>query len=120
MQGVNLAFVQLQGAVIGGVKLQAANLAGAEIQGVRCGEDDSISFEHHMRRSIDQESDLSWVTFEGGLTSLKEVDCFVESLSDDEATRLREKLKSHIGKPEALNCRKTAVSLQDRTQRMKP
>ena len=101
MQGVNLASAQLQGAIIGGAQLQEANLAGAEIQGVRCEEDDSTSFEHSMRRSIDQESDLSWVTFKGGLTTLKEIDSFVENLSDDEETRLREKLKSHIGRPES-------------------
>ena len=99
MQGVNLASAQLQGAIIGGAQLQEANLAGAEIQGVRCEEDDSTSFERRMRRSIDQESDLSWVTFEGGLTTLKEIDSFMENLPDDEASELREELKSHIGKP---------------------
>ena len=101
MQGVNLASAQLQGAIIGGAQLQGANLASAELQGVRCEEDISESFEQRVRQSIGQESDLSWVIFEGGLKTLKYIDSFVENLPDDEAHRLRESLKSHIGQPES-------------------
>ena len=99
MQGVNLASAQLQGAIIGGAQLQGAYLADAEIQGVRCDEDITESYEQCLRQSINQESDLSWVVFEGGLKSLKDIDSLVENLPDDEASDLREELKSHIGKP---------------------
>ncbi len=101
MQGVNLAFAQMQGATIGGAQLQGANLADAELQGVRCEEDISESFEQCVRQSIGQESDLSWVIFGGGLKTLKDIDSLVENLPDDEAHRLRESLKSHIGQPES-------------------
>lgn len=99
MQGVNLASAQLQGAILGDAELQGAYLNAAETQGVRCEQDTSNSFAQCMRKSIDKESDLSWVIFSGGLT-LDKVNSFVENLSDDdEAMRLREELESHIGKP---------------------
>ena len=54
-----------------------------------------------MRQSIDQESDLSWIVFAGGLSG-ELVDSIAESLSDeDERKRLREKLEPHIGRRES-------------------
>lgn len=99
MQGVNLASAQLQGALLGGAELQGAYLHAAETQGVRCEQDISSSFAERIRNTIGKETDLSWVTFAGGLTYDK-IESYVEHLfDDDEARRLREKLDSHIGKP---------------------
>ena len=53
-----------------------------------------------MRQSIGQESDLSWVIFEGDL-SQNDVDSLVKDLNDEEANELRKKLTPHIGKPKS-------------------
>ena len=100
LQGVNLATAQLQGAILGGVGLQGAYLADAQMHGVGCEEDISDSFEQHMRQSIGQESDLSWVIFAGGLSE-DDVDSLVKDLPDAQKKELREKLTPHIGKPES-------------------
>ena len=98
LQGVNLAEVPLQGAILGGAQLQGANLRETQLRGVRCQEDIADSFAQRMRQSIDQESDLSWVIFGGGL-SRDLVDSIAESLSDEDARkRLREELEPHIGR----------------------
>ena len=96
LQGVNLASAQMQGAILGSVQLQGAYLANAQMQGVICEEDISTSFAQRIRESVDQESDLSWVFFTGGL-SHKDVDALVEGLSDKKTRELREKLEPHIG-----------------------
>ena len=98
LQGVNLAEVPLQGAILGGAQLQGAYLRETQLRGVRCQEDISDSFAQRMRQSVDQESDLSWVIFGGGL-SRDLVDSIAESLSDEDARkRLREELEPHIGR----------------------
>ena len=98
LQGVNLAEVPLQGAILGGAQLQGANLRETQLRGVRCQEDTSDSFAQRMRQSIEQESDLSWVIFGGGL-SRDLVDSIAGSLSDEDARkRLREELEPHIGR----------------------
>ena len=51
-----------------------------------------------MRQSIGQESDLSWVIFEGDL-SQNDVDSLVKGLPNEEAKELREELEPHIDKP---------------------
>ena len=55
-----------------------------------------------MRQSIDQQSDLSTVTFAGGLTK-KELDSIVKDLPDRKEKELRKKLKPHIGKSKSNN-----------------
>lgn len=100
LQGVNLAAVQLQGATLGGVQLQGAYLVDAQMHGVECEEDTSDSFAQRMRQLIGQESNLSGITFTGGL-SQEDVDSLVKGLSDEVANRLRERLTPHIGIPES-------------------
>ena len=100
LQGVNLAEAQLQGAILGGVQLQGAHLAGTQMRGVKCEQDISCSFEQRMRQSIGQESDLTWITFAGGL-SQNDVDALATDLSDENANELRAKLTAHIGMPES-------------------
>ena len=100
LQGVNLAKAQLQGAILENVRLQGAYLVDAQMRGVAGEEDTFDSFAQHMRQSIGQESDLSWVTFAGGL-SQEDVDSLVKDLSDEEANQLRKKLTPHIGMPES-------------------
>ena len=57
-----------------------------------------LPFEQQIRSQIGQNSDLSGVIFEGGL-SQEDLDSFVEGLSDRGAERLREKLMPHVDKP---------------------
>ena len=100
LQGVNLAAAKLQGAILGGVQLQGAYLVDAQMHGVGCEEDIGNSFEERLRQMIGKESDLSWITFTGGL-SQEDVDSLVKDCSDEEADRLRERLTSHIDMPES-------------------
>ena len=100
LQGANLAKVQLQGAILGGVQLQGSHLFETQLHGVECEEDISGSFEQRMRKSIGQESDLSWVIFAGGLSE-DDVDSLVKDLDDEKANELREKLVPHLGEPES-------------------
>ena len=53
-----------------------------------------------MRQSIGQESDLSWVIFEGDL-SQDDVDSLVKDLPNKEAKELRDELEPHIDKPKS-------------------
>lgn len=100
LQGANLGGAQLQGANLGGAQLQGAFLVGAQLQGVRgiYQAQAGGTFEERIRGSIGEETDLLGVFFEGKLSS-KQVDSIVEGLPDGRAKELREKLKSHIGKP---------------------
>ena len=98
LQGVNLASAQLQGAILGGAQLQGAYLGDTQMCGVQCEEDISDSFAQHMKQSIGQESDLSWVIFAGGLSQDK-VASLVKDLPNEKAKDLREKLEPHIDKP---------------------
>ena len=100
LQGVNLGGAHLQGALLGGAKLQGAHLTDAEMRGVRCEEDISGSYEQRMRQLIGQKSDLSWITFAGGL-SQNDVEVLTRDLSDEKTNELREELTSHIGIPES-------------------
>ena len=47
---------------------------------------------------MNQDSDLSGVIFEGGL-SQEELSAAVEGLPDESARQLREQLEPHVGKP---------------------
>ena len=98
LQGASLSQASLQGAFLGGVGLQEVNLHEARLQGIRSRAGDwplPVSFAERIRKFIGQESDLSRVTFKGGLNPQK-VDSLVEGFSDEEANELRETLEPHI------------------------
>ena len=101
LQGAALNRAQLQGAILHlMVQLQGATLQGARLQGIGNIDGASISFQDRIRGQIDKESDLSEVIFAGGL-SQGYMDSLVEGLSDDQAKRLRGKLRRHIDTPES-------------------
>ncbi len=98
LQGADLLGAQLQGANLHRAHLQGAKLPGAHLRGVICQPGGDPSFEGRIRAGIDRESDLSEVTFAGGL-SQEEVDSLVEGLADEKTKLLREVLDTHVGKP---------------------
>ena len=102
LQGADMKNVGLQGASLGRSWLQAADLQGVQLQGVKFrAADDRASlptFKKLITESIGQESDLSGVTFEGGVDR-GGIDSLVNGLSDENAASLRGKLTPHIGKP---------------------
>ena len=102
LQGVDLTLAKLQGTFLSVAQLQEATLMRTYLQGVRCQEVQHLEFEKIMRQSIGQQSDLSTVTFSGGLTN-KELDSIVKDLPDRKAMELRTKLELHIGKSTSNN-----------------
>ena len=96
LQGAALSEAQLQGADLSEAQLQGAVLYKAQLQGV--GQSFDSSFERRIMKSSNKESDLSGVTFEGGLT-LEDLDVLVKDLSPEKATELRKKLEKHVDKP---------------------
>ena len=89
-----------QGANLSGTQFQGTLLYGAQLHGVSCKSDDFDTFAQRMRSLIGQESDLSDVTFEGGIRQ-EDLDSIVKGLSDEKANDLRNKLESHIDKPKS-------------------
>ena len=112
LQGTMLDDAHLQGASLIGTHLQEASLIGADLRGVRSHEShreltqtmmelaEGSDFEQVIRRSIDQESDLSGAIF-GGELSQEDCHSFVKGLSNEIAEELRKNLKPHIGKPKS-------------------
>ena len=98
LQGANLHVAELQGADLHEAQLQGANLHATHLQGATCQGSSHVSLEERIRERIGQESDLSGVTFAGGL-SRENVDSIVKDLPDEEVKELREKLEPHVGKP---------------------
>ena len=98
LQGARLGGARLQGAWLGGTQLQGANLRGVQLQGAGFQAPIYGSFEERIRNRIGERSDLSDVVFAGGL-SQEDIDSLVKGLSDEQAQRLRKKLKPHLGKP---------------------
>ena len=107
LQGAYLLEVQLQGACLDGTQLQGAYLDGAQLQGAdlleahlqgATGQFIGRLFVEHIRERVGEESDLSGVTFAGGL-SRENVDSLVQDLPDEEAKELRKKLEPHVGTP---------------------
>ena len=98
LQGAFLIGTHLQGANLVEAHLQGANLTKAQLQGVVCQRVSRLPFEEGIRERICQESDLSEVTFAGGLIR-EDVDSLIEGLDDEEAKELRGKLEPYIGKP---------------------
>ena len=58
----------------------------------------SVSFEDRIRGQAGKEANLSKVIFSGGL-SQEDVNSLVKDLSDEVASKLREKLTPHIDQP---------------------
>ena len=99
LQGANLQDASLQGAGLRDVSLQGANLLRASLHGVSSQYPlGDKSFVRLIRMRIDQETDLSGVIFDGGLSQEK-IDSLVEGLSDEQAKQLREQLEPHIDQP---------------------
>ena len=101
LQGADLWEAQLQGADLWGAKLQGASLRGAQLQGAFSHNDlidFNASFEASINKRIGEESDLSSVTFAGGLPR-EYVDSICNNLSDEAAKELRGSLEAHIGPP---------------------
>ena len=108
MQGTNLEFAQLQcanlqladlqGANLSKVQLQGAELVGTQLEGITSQFNGSSSFETRIRDRIGEQSDLSGVTFEGGIKA-EDLDSIVEGLPDDAAKELRTKLNPDVDKP---------------------
>ena len=100
LQGADLSGAELQGARLDFAQLQDASLKGAAFQGVdsKSGSDrrDPVT---QIRDRTRRESDLSTVTFSGGLTQEK-VEALTSDLSDGWAEQLRARLEPHVGKPE--------------------
>ena len=107
LQGTILDNAHLQGASLIWAQLQEASLVETDLRGVRSHEShheleltEVIGLEQVIRRSIDQESDLSGAIFGGGL-SQKDCDSCVKGLTDGVAEKLRKDLEPHIGQPES-------------------
>ena len=106
LQGANLDAAFLQGALLTEAHMQGASLDAAFLQGVQSQGSTPFLFffAQRMEELVGQETDLSGVIFEGGLTQ-EDVDIFVEDfenfLSNQKANALREKLTPHIGQPES-------------------
>ena len=100
LQGVDLMEAQLQAANLWVAKLQEANLTEAQLQGVISKKNCLISFEKRIRTQIGKESDLSGITFEGGLGQ-DTLDCIVGDLPVEADKKLREKLTRHLDKPKS-------------------
>ena len=107
LQGAHLFEVHLQGAHLLGARLQGANLFGAHLQGADLFEmrlqgatcrRRYVPLKERIREGIGQESDLSRVTFAGGLRRAY-LDSIVKDLPGEEAKELREKLEPHVYKP---------------------
>ena len=108
MQGVNLNYARLAGANLSRSRLQGANLDWAtliaasldqvHLEGVRSQSwSMQVPFADRIRMLIDEETDLSRVTFEG--IEQGGVDALKQDLSPDKANELQEILRHHIGTP---------------------
>ena len=97
LQGADLTAAQLQGADLSAAQLQGADLTQAKLHGVRCEREGSEGFAERMDKLIGQNSDLSRVTFTGGLQR-DNVDSFVKCLPGEEE-KLWERLRLHINRP---------------------
>lgn len=97
LQSADLTKAQLRGATLFAAQLQGADLTQAKLNGVSCEEEGSEGFAERMDKLIGQNSDLSRVTFTGGLQQ-DDVDSLVKCLPGEEE-KLRERLTPHINKP---------------------
>ena len=104
LHGANLMDAQLHGAYLARAQLHEADLMNAQLHGAFSnnprGFDFNESFEAVINERIGEESDLSGVISARGLTQ-KDLASIGKGLPDEDAKKLREKLKAHIGKPES-------------------
>ena len=98
MQASNLAFVQFQGANLIHAQLQGAHLLDTDMRGATCEDEDDI-YTPRILQFIGIESDMSSVTFGGGLTADR-MQSLMTHLSSDGKDELEGKTVSHIGKEE--------------------
>ena len=115
LHGMDLMEAQLQAANLGAAKLQEVNLTKTQLQGVISKKDCLISFEKRIRTQIGKESDLSGITFEGGLGQ-GDLDCIVEDyqgLLTEETRKLVEKLTRHLDKPKSNKLPKNSGAITD-------
>ena len=109
LRGADLRDTNLQFAYVNGAQLQGANLYGAQLhqailiktqfQGVGSGRFSySESFETRLRNSINTVSDLSKVTFSGGLWE-SQLDSLVKGFPSYAVPHLRQELMQHVGMP---------------------
>ena len=100
MQGSFLINTNFQGAILTGAKMQEADLGKTQLQGVNSIDVSPIpeDFESRIRDRVDMFSDLTGITFTGGLKE-EDLDTLCEGLSDDQAQALRETLRPHVGQP---------------------
>ena len=108
LQGADLSRAQLQLATLSGVRLQAAGLDGTQLQGatldcvylggVRFG--GGLSAVARIQIRSGQPANLVKTIFQGGLSE-QDLNSILEDVSHEEPSVLRERLKSHIDKPES-------------------
>ena len=99
LQGTTLTSAHLQGANLWDACLQGANLNQARLQGIN-NEDSDTSFAERIRGWIGRESMSPVAIFGGGLSG-EDIDSLVEELPNENLKGLlRERLNTHIGKPE--------------------
>ena len=98
LQGAYLYKAHLQGVNLFRAHLQGAKLFGAHLQGATCQIFSHVSLKECIREGIGQESNLSKVTFAGGL-SQKDVDSLVQGSPGETAKELWQKLEPHVDKP---------------------
>ena len=102
LHGADLRRVDLCGAELWGVQLHEAKLEKARLHGVSSLMEhlSESLFEGLINKRIDKVSDLTGVTFAGGLI-LEDVDSICKEFSDATANQLRRDLQAHLGKPES-------------------
>ena len=100
LHGAHLIGAQLRGADLRDAQLHGADLGRAQLHGASNNDlkYSYESFETVINKRIDKESDLSGAISAGGLTR-EVVASIVRSLPDEQAKKLRERLKAHIGPP---------------------
>ena len=102
LQGASLRYAKLQGIYLGRAGLQGAILQGVQLQGVQPWAQDNKAtpptFNERIRQSIGRESDLSEVTFTGGLDQMESL---FKGLSDEHAALLQGILTLEVDRPES-------------------
>ena len=97
LEAAKLRNAKLQAAFLAGVRMHEADLKGCCLQGCTSHDEQPVTrFDEHVRVRIGETSNLSAVTFAGGLT-LPEIDLISEGLSVEDAKKLKAKLKGHVG-----------------------
>ena len=100
LHGTHLLKAQLHGADLYETQLQEAGLQRTELHGVTSTLSDyGESFVERLRAFVGRNSDLSGAILEGGLKQ-QDLDSYLNGMPAATANELREKLQSHVDKPE--------------------